>query len=65
MKSWKRQLREGTELWNQESFRMLVEKENYQYLIILEADAIKQEDMKEKIIKELQTNQEKSQNHWD
>ena len=40
------------ELPNQESFKMLGEKENYKYLGILEADTIKQAEMKEKIKKE-------------
>ena len=38
-------------LSNQESIRTLGEKENYRFLVILEADTIKQVDMKEKIRK--------------
>ena len=48
MKSGKRQTTEGIELPNQESIRMLGEKENYKYLGILEVDTLKQEKMKEK-----------------
>ena len=39
---------EGKELPNQEKIRMLGEKETYKYLGILEADGIKQSEMKEK-----------------
>ena len=41
-------LTEGIELSNQEKIRMLGEKEIYEYLVILEADTIKQAEMKEK-----------------
>ena len=41
MKSGKRHMMERIELSNQEKIRMLVEKETYKYLKILEADAIK------------------------
>ena len=51
-KSEKRETTEGTELPNQEKIRMLGEKENYKYLGILEADTIKQAEMKEKVRKE-------------
>ena len=37
------------ELPNQDKIRTLVEKEIYKYLGILEAETIKQEEMKEKI----------------
>ena len=37
------------ELPNQEKIRTLGEKQTYKYLGILEADTIKQEEMKEKI----------------
>ena len=43
---------EGIELLKQEKIRMLGEKDNYKYLGILEADTIKQADVKEKINKE-------------
>ena len=46
MKSGKQHL---TELLNQDKIRMLGEKEIYKYLSILEADIIKQVEMKEKI----------------
>ena len=39
---------EGIELSNQERIRTLGEKETYKYLGILEADTIKQVDMKDK-----------------
>ena len=48
MKSGKRHMMEEVELPKQEKNRTLREKENYKYLEILEADAIKQEEMKEK-----------------
>ena len=40
------------ELLNQDKIRMLGEKETYKYLSILEADTIKQVEMKEKVKKE-------------
>ena len=49
MKSGKRHMTEGVELSNQVTIRMFGEKETYKYLGILEADAIKQVEMKEKI----------------
>ncbi len=52
IKGGKRQKREGIELPNQERIRTRGEKENYKYLGILEADIIKQVEMKEKIKKE-------------
>ena len=52
MKSGKRHLTDGTELQNQDQIRTLGEKETYKYLAILEADTIKQVEMKEKIKKE-------------
>ena len=51
MKSGKRHLTDRMELANQEKFRTLGEKETYKYLGILEADTIKQAEMKEKIKK--------------
>ena len=47
----KRQMTEGIELQNQEKMRTFGEKETYKYLGILEADTIKQVEMKEKIKK--------------
>ena len=44
--SGKRQKAEEIELPNQESFRMLGEKENYKYMEILEVVTIKQVEMK-------------------
>ena len=52
IKGEKRHITEGIELPNQEKIRTLGEKETYRYLGILEADTIKQEEMKEKIKKE-------------
>ena len=52
MKKEKRKTIEGIELSNQESIRILGEKENYKYQRILEADGIKQTEMKEKARKE-------------
>ena len=51
IKSNKRHLTDGMELPNQDKIRTLVEKETYKYLGILEADTIKQMEMKEKIKK--------------
>ena len=47
MKIGKRQMTEGVELPNQEKLKTLGEKETYKYLGILEADTIKQVEMKE------------------
>ena len=52
MKCGKWHLNDGMELPNQDKIRMLGEKENYKYLGILEADTIKQMEMKDKITKE-------------
>ena len=52
MKSGKRQLTDGMELPNKDKIKTLVENETYKYLGILEADTIKQAEMKEKIQKE-------------
>ena len=46
MKSGKRQIIEGIDVPNQERIRTLGKKENYKYLGILEAEAIKQTEMK-------------------
>ena len=52
MKSGKRHLTDGIELSNQDKIRTLAENETYKYLGILEADTIKQVEMKDKILKE-------------
>ena len=52
MKCGKRHLTDGMELPNQDKIRTLGENETYKYLGILEADTIKQVEMKEKIKKE-------------
>ena len=48
----KRHLTDGIELPNQDKIRKLAENETYKYLGILEADTIKQVEMKNKIQKE-------------
>ena len=50
------------ELPNKERMPPFKEKENYQYLEILEVDTIKQAEMKEKIRKIIQTNEKTSGN---
>ena len=52
MKSGERHITDGKELPNQDNIRTLAENETYKYLGILEADTIKQEEMKDKIWKE-------------
>ena len=52
MKSGKRHLTDGIELPNQDKIRTLAENETYKYLGILEANTIKQVEMKNKIQKE-------------
>ena len=52
MKSGKRHLTDGIELPNQDKIRTLAENETYKYLGILEAEIIKQVEMKNKIQKE-------------
>ena len=52
MKSGKRHLTDGMELPNQDKIRMLTENETYKYLGILEADTIKQVEMKNRIQKQ-------------
>ena len=52
MKSGKRHLTDGIELPNHDKIRILAENETYKYLGILEADTIKQVEMKNKIQKE-------------
>ena len=49
MKSGKTKSAEGIEPANQEYIRILGEKENFKHLGILEADTIKQSEIKEKI----------------
>ena len=49
MKLGKLHLTDGMELPSQDKIRMLGEKETYKYLGILEADTIKQVEMKDKI----------------
>ena len=49
MKSGKRQLTDGMELSSQDKIRTLREKETYKYLGIMEADTIKQVEMKDEI----------------
>ena len=53
MKSGKWHLTDGMELPNQDKIRTLGEKETYKYLGILEADTIKQVEMKEKFLKNI------------
>ena len=52
MKSGKRHMTDGIELPNHDKIRTLKENETYKYLGILEADTIKQVQMKDKIRKE-------------
>ena len=52
MISGKRQLTNGKELPNKDKIKTLTENETYKYLGILEADTIKQVEMKDKIQKE-------------
>ena len=52
MKSGKRHMTDGMELPNHDKIRTLRENETYKYLGILEADTIKQVQMKDKIRKE-------------
>ena len=48
MKSGKQLLTDGMELPNKDKIKALAENETYKYLGILEADTIKQAEMKEK-----------------
>ena len=58
-----KQITHGIELLNQERIRTLGEKKNYKYLGILEANTIKQAEMKEKNNKKVsQTNEKTSRN---
>ena len=53
MKSGKRHITDGMELPNQDKIRTIRENETYKYLGILEADTIKQVEMKHKIQKNI------------
>ena len=53
MRSRKQNMMERIELPTKEKIRMSEEKETYKYLEILEADTIKQPEMKEKIKKRI------------
>ena len=53
MKCGKRHLTDGMELPDQDKLSTLGEKETYKYLGILEADIIKQVEMKDKIFKKM------------
>ena len=48
----KRKPAEGIKISNEEYIKILGEKEDYKYFRILEADTIKQEEIKEKIRRE-------------
>ena len=48
MKSGKQHLTDGIEVPNKDKTRTLGEKETYKYLVVLEADTIKQEEIKKK-----------------
>ena len=52
MKSGKQHLTDGMQLPNQDKIRTIAENETYKYLGILEADTIKQVEMKDRIQKE-------------
>ena len=52
MKSGKRHMTDGLELSNQDKIRTLGENKTYKYLGVLEADTMKQVEMKDKIEKE-------------
>ena len=52
MKSSKRHRTDGIKLPNEDKIRALAENETYKYIWILEADTIKQVEMKGKIQKE-------------
>ena len=55
MKSGKRQLTDGMQLPNKDKIKTLAGNDTYKYLGILEADTIKQAEMKEEIQKEYPT----------
>ena len=52
IKKGKKEITEGIELPSQEKIRSLGEKENYKYLGILEADTVKQNEMKSRVKQE-------------
>ena len=52
IKRGQRRLTDGMDLLNQDKIRTLAENETYKYLGILEADTIKQVEMKDRIQKE-------------
>ena len=52
MKSGKRHMTEGVELLDQVVIRTFGEKETYKYLGVLEADTIKQAEIKETFLKD-------------
>ena len=54
---WQRHLTDGMELPYKEKIKSLAENETYKYLGILEADTIKQAEMKEKSERIPQKNQ--------
>ena len=58
-KSGKRHMTEGVELPNKVVIRTLGEKETYKYLGILEADTVKQQEMKERFFKWVSQNSPK------
>ena len=60
MRNGKRQKTDGIELPNQERIRILGKKENHKYLGKVEADAIKQAEMKEKKNKRVSQENEKT-----
>ena len=60
LKSGKRHIAEGIELPNQGKIRTLREKEDYKCLRIMGADIIKQAKMKEKILKRVSQENEKT-----
>ena len=57
LKSRKREITERIKLPNYQRIRKLGEKENYKHLGILEADTIKQAEMKEKFLKKSTSNE--------
>ena len=60
MKSDKRHLTNRVELPNQDKIRTLGEKKTYKYLDTLEADTIKQVEMKDKILKNISQENDKT-----
>ena len=60
MKSEKRGMTEGIKVPNQEKLRTLEEKKTYKYLGILEADTIKQVEIKEKKLKRISPENQKT-----